>query len=110
MDREFLLTTLDYRSTLMSHDRDFAIQNLRDALLRVVQLTWLRVRITCLPEPVDLLTLSNHEDPMHPELRAGGTGGGPHDGKRGGGESRPWIRIGNQIHVPRLKSVWLSQH
>jgi len=68
MDREFLLTTLDYRE-LNGRDRNFWIQELRGALLRVVKLLG-QGSYNFFSEPVDLLTLSNQEDPMHAELRS----------------------------------------
>lgn len=105
MDREFLLTTLDYRS-LGSHDRDFAIQNLRDALLRVVE-RLAEGSYNFLPEPVDLLTLSNHEDPMDLELRAQEPA--VVLTTVSGAAVRPAMDPNSrQIHVPRLKGVVIA--
>ncbi len=66
--RKLRLMTLDY-SNLPANDRDFAIQQLRDSLRRMIQ-TLSEGNYTFLPEPVDLMTFGNHIDPMDTKLRA----------------------------------------
>lgn len=68
MERNFQLMTLDY-SELPVRDRDFAIQRLRDDLMRVSRILG-EGGYNFLPEPIDLITFDNRHDPMEAELRS----------------------------------------
>ncbi|MBK1654876.1 hypothetical protein [Allochromatium vinosum] len=68
MERDIQLLTLDY-SELPARDRDFAIQRLRDDLMRVAQILG-EGGYNFLPAPIDLITFDNQHDPMEAELRS----------------------------------------
>ncbi|WP_200388283.1 hypothetical protein [Thiocapsa imhoffii] len=68
MERDIQLLTLDY-SELPTRDRDFAIQHLRDDLMRVARILG-EGGYNFLPEPIDLITFDNQHDPMEAELRS----------------------------------------
>lgn len=67
MERDLDLLTLDY-TELPVKDRDFAIQSLRDDFMRVARILG-KGGYNFLPEPIDLITLNNHQDPMDADLR-----------------------------------------
>lgn len=67
MERKMLMMMLDYRS-IKGVDQDFSIQQLRDAFYRMIT-TLSGGSYNMLPEPIDLLTLTNQQDPMDSSLR-----------------------------------------